>query len=64
MLAIAEAGGHSPMYALVEAGGWPHLPGLGDLDGTSFIAGDDSLHYKQRNNHISIMFIWNREKRV
>ena len=27
-----EAGGHSPTHALVETGGWHHLPGLGDLD--------------------------------
>ena len=27
--------------------GWIHLPGLGDLDRTGFIAAVDSLHLKQ-----------------
>ena len=37
MLAIAEAGGHSP--SLAEAGEGHHLPGLGDLEGTSLSQG-------------------------
>ena len=50
MLVIAEAGGHSPMHALAEAGGWHHLPGRVKLDGTSFIVEADSLHSKQNKN--------------
>ena len=37
MLAIAEAGGHSP--SLAEAGEGHHLPGLGNLEGTSLSQG-------------------------
>ena len=37
ILAIAEAGGHSP--SLAESGGWHHLPGLGDLEGTNLSTG-------------------------
>ena len=37
MLAIAEDSGHSP--SLAEEGGWHHLPGLGDLEDTSFPQG-------------------------
>ena len=37
MLAIAEAGGHSPSLAGVGEG--HHLPGLGDLEGTSLSQG-------------------------
>ena len=37
MLAIAEAGGHSP--SLAEAGEGHHLPGLGNLEGTSLLEG-------------------------
>ena len=43
------------MHALVEAGGCHHLPGPGDKYGTSFIAGADSLHWKQTQNNLSIM---------
>ena len=52
MLAIAEAGGHSPSLAtLAEAGEGHHLPGLGDLEGTSLSQG---LTACKRNNKKNI----------
>jgi len=49
MLAIAEAGGHSP--SLAEAGEGHHLPGLGDLEGTSLSQG---LTACKRNKQIQV----------
>ena len=46
MLAIKEAVGHSPY--LEEAGGWHHMPGRGELEGTSFLQGlTDCIRNKQ-----------------
>ena len=52
MLAIAEAGGHSP--SLAEAGEGHHLPGLGDLEGTSLSQG---LTACKRNKQYTKMLI-------
>ena len=51
MLAIAEAGGHSP--SLAEAGEVHHLTDLGDLEGTSLSQG---LTACKRNKHNSRHF--------
>ena len=48
MLAIAEAGGHSP--PLAEAGEGHHLPGLGDLEGTSFSQGLTACKQNKQTN--------------
>ena len=53
MLAIAEAGGHSPYLA--EAGEGHHLPGLGDLEGTSLTQG---LTVCKRNKKKQNAFQW------
>ena len=57
MLAIAEASGDSPRYALAEVGEWYLLPGCGDLEGISSAEVDkypkdkprtDKLHHNQK----------------
>ena len=52
MLAIAEAGGHSP--SLAEAGEGHHLPGLGNLEGTSLSQG---LTACKRNKQTYVMIV-------
>ena len=49
MLAISEAGEHSPIHTLEEVGGGHHLPGHGDLGGTVVISADD-IRNKQSIN--------------
>ena len=44
-----------PMHALEEAGGWYHLPGRWDLDGTCFIAG--VLPTLETGNHDFVIFV-------
>ena len=50
MLAIAEAGGHSP--SLAEAGEGHHLPGLGDLEGTSLSQGLTACKRNKQTNNV------------
>ena len=51
MLAIAEAGGHSP--SLAEAGEGHHLPGLGNLEGSSLSQGLTACKRNKRNKQNS-----------
>ena len=53
MLAIAEAGGHSP--SLAEAGEGHHLPGLGNLEGTSLSQGLTAC--KRNKQNITILLV-------
>ena len=56
MLAIAEAGGHSP--SLAEAGEGHHLPGLGNLEGTSLSQGLTACkRNKQTDNKFGVSAI-------
>ena len=56
MLAIAEAGGHSP--SLAEAGEGHHLPGLGGLEGTSFSQGLTACTRNKQIIHLLLQYTW------